>query len=112
MQASGGRGHGAALARINSLVALLVRGPVLARNIRRERHMAKPLDARKEVRDGRKSNAALAKQPSGHDLSLELATFSKIKVLAHADLAARPDQAFPIIRIGADLPRKQHFHRS
>ncbi len=50
VQAGGGRGHRAALAREDGLVALAIRGRIVATNVGRQRHVADAVEDGEEIR--------------------------------------------------------------
>ena len=67
MQASGGRGHRAALRGIDSLVALAIVRAVLPPDVGRQGHVAELVEAREKILDWGKTQLALPKAPAGGD---------------------------------------------
>ena len=61
-----------------------------------------------------KADVALAEFPAGQDLGLKLfgIAFAEEQALANADLAAGPNQAFPIVRVGGKLVGQQNLDAS
>jgi hypothetical protein len=56
-----------------------------------------------------KSYAALTKGAPGHDFRLKWVALAKEQPFAHANLAARPDQALPFVRLWRYLPGEQYL---
>ena len=61
--------------------------------------MPQLLDQIEEISYRTKSYAALTKGAPGYDLRLESVVIAKEQPLVHANLAARPDQALPFVRL-------------
>ena len=61
--------------------------------------MPQLLDQIEEIRYRTESYAALSKGASGDDFRLKSVVIAKEQPLAHANLAARPDQALPFVRL-------------
>jgi hypothetical protein len=109
VQAGGGRGNRASLARVYRLVALPISSPIGARNIRRQRNMAEPFDYAEKVNHGREPDSALPERaPAGH-FRLQIARLTEVELLSHSNLAPGTHEALPLIRISTGLPREQDF---
>lgn len=72
--------------------------------------MSGALEHREEIRHGREADAARAELSSRENFGLKLVLISQNQALADADFASGADQALPLIRILADLSRKQYLH--
>src|SRR5437899_870122 len=112
MQASGGRGDGAAgvVAGKNCLVALAVLGAVRTRDVRRQRHVTDSLDERKKIADWGETQRALAKLAPRDHFSLQLFVLPEKKPLTDADLAPGMYQRLPGETGFVELSREQRLH--
>ncbi len=72
VQTCGRRGHRTLFAGVDGLVALAVRRLVLAVDVWRQRDVANALDDGKEIRHGKKANAALSEAAAGDHFRLQL----------------------------------------
>src|ERR1700748_3745157 len=77
VQSGGGSGDGTTLLRVHGLVAIAVRGAIIARNIGRQWDVAKTLDRSEKVAYRQKADTALAKFSSTRDLGLQLVVLSE-----------------------------------
>jgi hypothetical protein len=111
MQAGGGGRYRPARLRIDGLIAVAIAGRIGARDIRRERDVADAIEHGEEIADWLKADAALAELCSGENLGLQVAgvPVAEKQAFADADLAARANQAFPIVGIGGELAGQQNL---
>ena len=72
--------------------------------------MSQPFDFSKEIRRRTEPYAPLPECPAGHHLRLQFIVFAKKQQLPDSDLSPRTYQAFPLIGIGRELARQQHFN--
>jgi hypothetical protein len=70
------------------------------------------LDQIEEISYRAKSYAALTKAASGYDFRLQSVVFAKEKLLTNANLAPRPDQALPFVRLWRYLPGEQYLDQA
>ena len=71
--------------------------------------MPKAIEHGEEIIDRLETNMPLSKFSAGEHLSMQFVMLTEKKTFAHADFTARPDQAFPIVRLGGELARKQNL---
>src|SRR4051794_8366200 len=72
-----------AFSRVHGLVELPIRGPVLTVDIRRQRHMPKPVQYRKKIRHRLKADPALPELAPFHNLRLQFLGLAEIKLLSY-----------------------------
>jgi hypothetical protein len=102
---------------INGLVALAIAEGIRPLDIRREGDVADAIESGEEVvvltLGGLKADVALAEFPSAQDLGLQFAeiaiALAKEQAFADADLAAGPNQTFPIVGLGVELVAEQNL---
>jgi hypothetical protein len=114
METGGWSRHGTALLRVYGLVALAVvtfaiRGGIDAGNVGWEGNVSNLLDSGEKICDRPETDAAFAERTAGHHFCLQFVIFSEEKLLSYSDLAARTDQALPVIWILGELPSQQDF---
>jgi hypothetical protein len=112
MQASRGSRDRSTLLGVDGLIALAIVGGIRARNVRRERDVADAVEDWEEILNGLKANAALAEFSAGEDFGLQFILPAEKQAFADADLAAGPNQAFPIVWVGGKLAREQYLDAS
>jgi hypothetical protein len=87
----------------------VVSWPIGAVDIGRKRHVTNPVDQRKEVGHRGKPNCPFTKSSPPHHFGLQLVGVAEEKSFSYANLAARTNQAFPVVRILGKLSGKQHL---
>jgi len=109
MKASGGGCHRSTLLRIDRLIPLTIMGGIRTRDIRREWNVADAVKGSEEIDDGLKTDAAQAEFRAGEDLGLQFIPLAEKQAFAHADFAAGPNQAFPIVGLGGELVGQENL---
>lgn len=112
MKAGGGCGNGAALVRVNGLVAVAIVRGIRTGDVGREGDMADLVDCGKEIVDWREADVALTEFAAGNDFGAEFIVGSEEKMLADGDFAAGADEAFPVIGIVLQLFCEEDFDAS
>ena len=114
---AGGRGcDRSARLGVYGLVALAIAGGIRARDVRREWDVADAIESGEEVvlalKDGLKADTALAELAAGQYFRLQFVLLAEEEAFADSDLAAGPNQAFPVVRFGRELAREQNLYTS
>jgi hypothetical protein len=109
MKAGGGSGHRSALAGVDRLVTIAVGGGIIPSNVGRQGHVTDPFHAREEIVNRSEADVAFAEFSAPDDLGLKIVAVAEEKMLADSDLAARADEAFPIVWALPQLARQQDF---
>src|SRR5581483_3361293 len=79
-------------------------------NVGRQWHMADLFHHPPEIRQGTKTDGPLTEASAGQDLGLEFVLLIEEQTFPNSDLAPRPDQTLPVVRLLRNLLRKQDFH--
>src|SRR5579862_1623554 len=74
--------------------------------------MTNSLHSREKIIGRREADVALAEFPACNNFGLKFIMVAEIEMLADGNLAAGSNQAFPLVRILAQLARQQHFYAS
>ena len=109
VEAGGGGSYGSPLAGVDGLRAIAVGGGVVGGDVGGEGDVADLFHAGEEVIHGDETDMALAEFAAGDDFGLKFVVIAEEKMFADSNLAARPDQTFPIVGIALQLPGKQDF---
>jgi hypothetical protein len=109
MKASGGGCYRSTLLRIDGLIPLPIMGRIRSRDIRREWDVADAVESSEEIDHGLKTDAAQAEFRAGQDLGLQFIPLAEKQAFADADLAAGPNQAFPIVGLGGELAGQENL---
>src|SRR5580704_16926953 len=106
MQAGGGRRHGSWMIGENRLVTLAVRRLVFARDVRRQRNVAEPLDRFGNVALCREANAPQPIFATADDFGGEF-PISEVDALPNPNLSSWANQGLPLL--WSNLPGQQYF---
>src|ERR1700733_5306506 len=101
VETGSGSGRGTGLACEHGLVAVAIFGTFMAVNVRRQWHVADPVEDSVELRRRRKTESSFAELPGGENLGLEkrlhLAGSVEEQAFARLNLAAGADQSRPVV---------------
>ena len=84
-------------------------------DVRRERDVTDAIECGEEIldalKDRLKADAALAELGAGEDLGFKFVpiVLAEEQAFTNADLAAGPNQAFPVVGLGGELTRQQNL---
>ena len=117
MEAGGRSGYGAPVAGIDGLIAFAVifavifaaMGRIRPRNVRREWDVADAIENGVEIVNRLEANMALAERGAGENFRLQFIALPKKQLFSNAELAARLDQAFPIVGLAGELAREKNL---
>src|SRR5581483_5557643 len=112
MESGSRSGNGAAFPGVDSLIAGMVHRGIGTRDVGRERDVANLFHPGEEVVDFGEADAALAEVSAGNNFRLEFIVIAEEELLAYADLAPGPHQAFPFVGIFLQLAGEQDFNAS
>jgi len=79
------------------------------RNVGREWDVADAIENGVEIVNRLEANMALAEGGAGENFCLQFIALAKKQLFSNAKLAARPNQAFPIVGLGGELARKKNL---
>src|SRR5581483_6896164 len=99
VQAGRGRCYSSAFATVNRLVSLMVARAIWPVNVGGQWHVADLFHHPPEIRQGTKTDGPLTEASAGQDLGLEFLLLVEKQTFPNADLAPRPDQALPVVRL-------------
>jgi hypothetical protein len=112
MQSRGGGGDGAALLRVDRLIALAIGGGILAGDVGRQWDVTDLLDEGEEVVDRRKTYLALAKGAPSDHLGTELVVVAEEETFSDSNFAAGAHQALPLVGIAMKLVSQKDLDAS